>query len=209
MPVVIYSTYIPVSDSGREIAAQEHRLGRSLLYDGLLSLYGLTVSPEDIAVGKNGKPYLMSAPDIHFNISHCSGLAACAFDNEPIGTDAELIGYFAEILIKRTLSEAEKHFLADIALDENERNEWFYRFWTLKEAYVKRTGIGVDTDLTAFSFFFNGPPEDPASDIICSAPAVSCFQKKLESGHIISVCCSGTCKDIVLLKHQGNPQFTF
>ena len=36
------------------------------------------------------------------------------------------------------------------------RAEWFFRFWTLKEAFVKRSGIGVDTSLHAFSFDF-GP----------------------------------------------------
>ena len=212
MPVIYYSQYKPVSASVREVNEQEHRLGRELLLLALQDLYGLQIRPQDISIAENGKPCLPMHPSIHFNISHCDGLAVCAVDDEPVGVDAEKVGYFAEILIRKVLSEEEKSFLssvthvsaegsgsdhqeptADAVAADSAKDlcqEWFYRFWTLKEAYVKRTGIGVDTDLTAFSFQFAG------NSVTCSDPSVRCFQAILSSGHIISLCYTGDTKSV-------------
>lgn len=73
----------------------------------------------------------------------------------PIGIDAEFPGYYPDVLVDRALSESEKDFLQSHNADLSENREWFYRLWTLKEAYVKKYGIGVDTDLTDFSFTFS------------------------------------------------------
>ncbi len=159
MITVYYSHYVPVSDSIPEVSAQEHALGRALLLHGLRELYGLCLAPEQLdsrlAAGTCGKPYLADRPGIQFNITHCDGLAACAFGDRPVGIDAELPGYFAEVLISRALSAGERELLAAAAArGESLRREWFFRLWTLKEAYVKMTGTGVDVPLREISFSF-------------------------------------------------------
>ena len=234
MPVIYYSKYIPISDSVREVNEQEHRLGRELLTEALYELYGLRIRPEEISAAQNGKPRLPAYPAVHFNISHCDGLVVCAVDDEPVGVDAEKTGYFAEILINKVFSEEEKSFFtaqtaqeqgasavsaASVDSADELRQEWFYRFWTLKEAYVKRSGIGVDTDLKAFSFRFTDftekeQPEKVVSarpdsftsaacknrslTVICSDPAVRCFQTALPDGHIISLCYTGDHKSVCM-----------
>lgn len=247
MLAVYYSYYTPVSDSIPEICAQEHALGRALLLHGLEELCGLSWSEEQLgaalAAGPQGKPCLANHPDVHFNITHCDRLAACAFSDRPVGVDAELPGYFAEVLINRALSADEKKTLADMGHTEALRREWFFRFWTLKEACVKMTGTGVNVPLQEISFSFGLPPsettrtsqtcngrfpasrqvpepesmqtsrntaQEPAaspgtqilrwlpetectrdSSVICSSDSgVRCFQKTLETGHILSVCAS-------------------
>ena len=190
MPHIYYTTYTPISDSLSEIRKQEHTLGRRLLVRGLQELYHLSVSedtlPPLLSTTETGKPYLPAHPDIQFNISHCDGLVVCAFDKYPVGVDAELPGYFAEILINHSLSEQEKSFLQSAGTTPALRQEWFYRFWTLKEAYVKKTGTGVDADLKAFSFSFFGNAEP--YQIRCSNPSITCWQEKLPSGQILSLC---------------------
>ena len=205
MSVLYLSEYVPVSDSVREVSEQEHALGRALLFRGLSELYQLNFDPADealiIAADKNGKPYLRYHPEICFNITHCSGLVACAFHDAPVGIDAELPGYFAEVLIGRALSGSEKSLLMSCNHDEDLRRECFWRLWTLKEAYVKRSGIGVDTDLKAFSFAFDAfstPDVGKPVKVACSDPSVSCFQLFLKSGHIVSLC-TGRAKDESLL----------
>lgn len=217
MPTVYYSHYTPVSDSIPAVCAQEHALGRSLLLCGLWDLCGIRLSKEQLesglAAGEHGKPYLADRPDIQFNITHCDGLAACAFSAVPVGIDAELPGYFAEVLINKALSEDEKKTLSAAGLTESLRREWFFRFWTLKEAYVKMTGTGVDIPLREISFSFHqvqgsparlertsGRPADAVHrireselsqgpfSIQCSEPGVRCFQTTLGTGHILSVC---------------------
>lgn len=190
MPAIYYSHYTPYSDSVSVISKQEHRLGRTLLVRGIYELFHLPLTYDKIDAvlryDANGKPYLPDYPEICFNITHCDRLAACAFHDRPIGIDAEAPGYFPASLINRALSEKEKCFLQSKSTSVPEREEWFYRLWTLKEAYVKKSGIGVDTDLTGFSFSFTNNRN--GFSIICSDSSVSCYQTQLSSGQILSVC---------------------
>ena len=187
-----------------EISRLEHELGRALLIKGLDDLYGLKYSAEDeatlISAGPSGKPYLHDHPDIFFNITHASGLVACAFHSDPVGIDVELPGYFPEVLIGRALTESEKAILLSCSHDERLRQECFWRLWTLKEAYVKRSGVGVDSDLNAFSFSFDPsivPETTSPVEIGCSDTEVSCSQMFLKSGHIISLCTSPSTDSLV------------
>jgi 4'-phosphopantetheinyl transferase len=198
MPVIYYTYYEPGSRSVAEVSSLEHDLGRALLVKGLKELYATGYAAgKDMSVssGPDGKPYLTHHPDIHFNITHCNGLVACAFSDSPVGIDAEHIGYFPEVLIGRALAESEKVILLSCSHDEYLRQECFWRLWTLKEAYVKRSGIGVDTDLKAFSFDFDAavtPDYGIPSPVNCSDNGVSCHQFFMERGHIISVCTDRT-----------------
>lgn len=190
MPAIYYAYYTPISQNIPDISAQEHSLGHRLLVQGLKDLYRLTFSCEQmdalLAADENGKPYLPGYPDIFFNISHCSGLVACAFDHHPVGVDVELPGYFPDVLIRRALSESEKDFLQAAGSTPALKQEWFYRLWTLKEAYVKKSGCGVDTNLTEFSFSFD--LSKTPFQIQCTDTDVSCFQEILSKGHILSLC---------------------
>ena len=195
MPAILYTFYSPEGKSVPEITQLEHSLGLTLLRTGLSRLYGLHYDAEScdkaVLACENGKPYLSDHPGIFFNITHANGLVACAFHDEPVGIDTEKKGYFPEILIKRALTDSEKALLAAHSDTEELRQEWFWRLWTLKEAYVKRSGIGVDTDLKAFSFSFEGrmiPDDAGFLPVKCSDPGASCFQVLLESGHILSLC---------------------
>lgn len=206
MPVIYYSYYTPVSRSITAVSAQEHALGRKLLLLGLQDLYRLEPPMEGdvplLDAGPGGKPVLAGHPDICFNISHCDGLAACAFHDRPIGVDAELPGYFPEILIRRALSEQEKGFLQAAGDTPARRQEWFYRLWTLKEAYVKKSGIGVDTDLTSFSFSFSNTGDTKDPHAVCSDPGVSCYQVKLAHGQILSLCYEGGQEQPLLIEQS-------
>ena len=195
MSVIYYTYYDRFSGSVREISRLEHELGRALLFKGLSELYDIScaegINDSLVSAGPDGKPFLTDHPEIFFNITHAAGLVACAFHSGQIGIDAELRGYFPEVLIGRALAESEEQLLLSYSSDESMRQECFWRLWTLKEAYVKKSGIGVDTDLKAFSFSFEDRMRYDGSGLLCvrcSDPSVSCFQFGTESGHIISLC---------------------
>ena len=124
-------------------------LGAGMLLDIGLSDYGLKESEVSISYGTNGKPYLPMEPHIHFNISHSGKIAVAVFADVETGCDVELVQ-------KADLSLAERFFCAweygyIVQQDgEEQRGEAFYRLWTLKESFIKATGIGLSLPLDKF-----------------------------------------------------------
>ena len=177
------------------VARLEQRLGRQLLHRGLQEFYRITMPFEDlsatVSLTPEGKPYLPDYPSIQFSISHAGGIICCAFHDQPIGIDTELPGYFPKVLVNKMLTAEEKSLLQREAKTDPLRNEWFYRLYTLKEAYVKMSGTGLDTDLQAFSFAFESDPETGFLLPRCSDPSVQCFQTTLPEGHLLSLCYQG------------------
>ena len=91
-----------------------------------------------------------------FNLSHTSGLVACAVaDRRLIGVDVEPVGRPGiEDVVACHFSPAERDHLA--ACTPNERTARFSELWTLKESYLKAIGAGLSHPLTTFRFAFEG-----------------------------------------------------
>ena len=190
MLTVYYCHFSPGDGTPGENARMQHRLGRLLLARGLEELTGCCLKPEALEASLTftpaGKPMLPAFPSVHFNITHCEGFAACAFGDFPLGLDAEQAGSYASVLEKKVLSEPEIRLLKE-KQDPALRREWFHRLWTLKEAYVKMTGTGLDTDLKAFSFSFD-PADAGCRWPVCSDGSVACWQTVFPGGKILSLC---------------------
>ena len=210
MSYILWQRYDSSSLSVKATTELEHRMGRELLRMGLRRFFGRTYPDEEWEQAVRiepvtGKPYLEDH-FAEFNITHTGGLAACAFDRVPVGLDSEKIGYFPEILIKKALTDSEKQLLWEKGTTDGEREEWFYRLWTLKEAYGKRTGQGVAGDLKAVSFRFSG--ENDPYGIACTDEGVSMRQYRITDEHILSVCTEqGSIikqKDEICAVHEGN-----
>lgn len=91
--------------------------------------------------GALGKPYLKGG-GTQFSVSHTKGAVclAMSYGESDIGVDIELKRRrVSERLKARVLSDGER---AEVSSDED-----FIRVWVKKEAFLKRTGIGVATDL--------------------------------------------------------------
>jgi len=101
--------------------------------------------------GPHGKPSIEGRTDLHFNISHCRGLAACALRfGRPVGIDVEWLGRPAPIEVaQRFFSDDETNYL--LRLPDAERHEAFFQIWTLKEAYIKAVGLGLSQPLRDFT----------------------------------------------------------
>ena len=99
---------------------------------------------ELLGTGENGKPFLKDRPDIHFNISHCSGLVVCAFCEHPVGIDVEQVKPVRESLVKRVLHKDEQQVLRQYGeISDAHVQRLFFRYWTLKESYLKQDGTGL------------------------------------------------------------------
>ena len=204
---IYYCTYSPRQGSVSDVSGYEHRLGRALLCAGLREATGLPLQAGELdsllACSASGKPWLPSHPSVHFNITHCPGMAACALGNFPLGLDAEPIGGYAPVLEKKILTEQEQSLLHEEHFPSGQE-EGFHRLWTLKEAYVKMTGTGLDTDLKSFSFSFGTGTSK--SRPVCSDPAVSCFQWIIEEHLVLSLCALSNgrpCSEPALIRMQA------
>lgn len=88
-----------------------------------------------------GKPYFNELP-LYFSLSHSKDFCLCAFSEQEIGADIELIKEKPNKVGERFFSEEEKKEL-QFCEDIRGKNLLFYKLWTRKEAYGKMTGCGV------------------------------------------------------------------
>ncbi len=125
-----------------------------------LSLYA-DVEPETwrFATNPYGKPEIeeaMNPQGIRFNLSHTRGLIVIALVlKHEIGVDVENPERRSDIsrIANRFFSKPEAEDLKDAAeKDEAQAREQFFRYWTLKESYIKACGKGLSMPLDQFSF---------------------------------------------------------
>ncbi|MGV8835344.1 4'-phosphopantetheinyl transferase family protein [Cellvibrio sp.] len=103
-----------------------------------------------------GKPYLPQS-DIHFSLSHSGHWALLAVGKtELIGIDIEAVGTTRD-LIGIAESYYHPHEFAQLqALAGSAQHDYFYRLWTLKEAFFKATGTGISAGLEKIAFGLTG-----------------------------------------------------
>ena len=142
-------------DRGAFIAA--HALTR-----GTLSRYAsLAPSEWRFCSGPHGKPEIaaeVDSPPLRFNLSHTRGLVAVAVGmRHSLGVDIELVDRdrLGLDLALSTFAPAECEHL--LRLPVAEQTVAAFRFWTLKEAYLKATGLGLSVPLKHFAFTLAGP----------------------------------------------------
>lgn len=159
----------------------QHRHAHRLLRE-CMKPYGIDYTEETpVVFGELGKPSLKEYPDVHYNLTHADGIAACLAADTECGIDAERVRQYRPNVIKRTFSEKEKALIE--STPEEERNLLFFRLWTLKEAYVKAIGIGVSYPMNTVEFSFEG------DKIVTNIEGYSFKQYVLGGGaFVVSVC---------------------
>ncbi len=192
---VYYKRY-ESGDAGRsEQASHAHALGRQVLASALKAEYNIDFSEDMITLAAGGKPILKDYP-IHFNISHCDGLVACAVSDVPVGIDVEKARKVTDSLIRKACSPGEQAYVADgfpflnsipnagaEGTAHGEKEDRFLQLWTLKESYLKMTGEGMAKPLDQVNFSFKENPKE----IDCNQKG-NFFQIRLEQEYWLSVC---------------------
>ena len=110
-----------------------------------------------IKTEKEGKPYISNYDNIHFNMSHAGKMVACAISDEEIGIDIEKIDPLIDMKIAQTFfynSEYEDIKKSDDKVDK------FFKYWVLKESYMKYTGLGFNLDLDSFEIIIENEEEN-------------------------------------------------
>jgi len=126
-------------------------VGRGALRVLLGRQTGLSPSRLSFEHGPKGKPSLVQAPELEFNVSHSSERAVIALTRGgPVGIDIERLRDIedADDIARRFFSprEVETYF----AVDADRRKRAFFNCWTRKEAFVKALGEGLFLSLDRF-----------------------------------------------------------
>ena len=112
--------------------------GAYLLLDKLLKEENIT-NPI-FKTEKYGKAYISNFENVHFNLSHSGKLVACAISDKKVGVDIEYNDPAIDLNIAKHYfynSEYER-----IMNSQNPSDE-FFKFWVLKESYMKIHRIGI------------------------------------------------------------------
>jgi len=158
----------------------EHLVTRALIRT-TLSRYHPTVDPRAWQFTTNafGRPELagpLCEPRLRFNLSHTDGMIVClvAVDRE-VGIDVENVTHRQVDGVEIADHYFSTTEVADLrVLPRSEQRDRFFDYWTLKEAYIKARGLGLQLPLDQFSFhlgddgpirisFGPGIADDPAS----------------------------------------------
>jgi 4'-phosphopantetheinyl transferase len=134
----------------RETFIAAHALTRAMLsHHG-----GLPPQAWRFVAGPHGRPSRdpsHNRPDLHFNLSHTTGLVACALAHQEVGVDVESVERSASTgrIAGRFFTPPEVALID--ASPETERQRVFFRLWTMKEAVMKAMGLGFQLPLDEFS----------------------------------------------------------
>jgi 4'-phosphopantetheinyl transferase len=132
----------------------------------------LRIDPVDVLVRylSSGKPVLAperSGDRLQFNLSHSHDLALCAVGRgRRLGVDVEWIRpeFAGEGIAERLFAPCEAAAIR--SLPRSRQIEAFFACWTLKEAYLKARGVGLQIPLNQFAVT---PAADQSAALLCDA----------------------------------------
>jgi 4'-phosphopantetheinyl transferase len=169
----------------------EFVLGRAMLR--LVLARHLDVSPRAIAfrLGPFGKPELAgepSRPPVYFNVSHSAGLVVAAFSlMGEVGVDVEDTERPISPAVQRQVFAPEERQSWE-SLPPDEQGRGVAARWTLKEAFLKAHGAGLNLPLLGFVFDeSSGEPRIRFSPPIDDDPARWRFYQTRVARHVVSL----------------------
>ena len=147
-----------------------HKEAFSLLEKNLIEKFHFKKEDLKYKYGRKGKPYLEKSP-LNFSISHCNEVVVCSVNKMKIGIDIEDIKNINKYVISKTLTEVERKNMEF----SNRRDEYFFRLWTLKEAFIKCIGQGLSYGMRNVEFKIS----DNDTNILCNINGFNFKQEKV------------------------------
>jgi len=177
---------------------EHHRLtylvAHALLRAALSKHTGVKPADWQFQTNPFNKPFIadpLNALGLHFNLSHTDGMVAMALTQiGPLGIDVE--------------STTHAQNVSEIAQDILTPNEYrnlnqqphthqhtrLLKYWTLKEAFVKATGLGLTSGLQTFEFDLDAQPQPVIQFLSPNETLAKSWefqQYTLPYGHIIAL----------------------
>ena len=125
----------------------------SIAYKEVQKLVTYTFGLLDCIIEKDemGKPFFQKHIDYDLSISHTDGLVAVAVGKNPkIGLDVEKIHKVSDTIIEKYYSKAEKREILRTRVNAELVET---KIWTMKEAYSKCLGTGLNRELLMLDIY--------------------------------------------------------
>lgn len=94
-----------------------------------------------------GKTYIANYEDIYFNISHSGKMVCCAISDKEIGSDIEYTDPDIDLNIAKNYFYNSEY---ENIMNSKNPSDKFFKYWVLKESYMKYTGLGFRLELNDF-----------------------------------------------------------
>lgn len=152
-------------------------MGAWLLLMHALQAEGIAEREICLSYGEHGKPYLADHPELFFNLSHSGNRVLCAVSDGEVGCDVQKIKRYDGQLAERFFSPEEYGYLSKVSKEE--RDTLFFRYWTLKESFIKNIGTGLALPLNQFSIQLSGDGVGVKQQVL---PEETFFFRDVDSG---------------------------
>ena len=166
----------------------------------VLSKYA-AIAPQDwrFELSEHGRPQLSrehagvpGLSDLRFNISHTEGLIAIAVSRQgEVGVDVENVDARPAPIDVASAYFAPAELAALQQVPADRQSTAFFRYWTLKESYIKARGLGLSLPLDQFSFVLHSDQSIGFS----TAPALNdpaaqwrFWQFGVAGSHVLALC---------------------
>lgn len=134
---MIYSAY---SKGANFNTLEEQRIkSMELLSYGLEEEFHVQKTDLYLDYSPLGKPSFRDYKEINMNIAHCRHGVTVVLSRDCVGIDIEQIKPYNVYAAKKTLDENERKRV-EASVDPSKE---FFRYWTLKESYIKAIGMGL------------------------------------------------------------------
>lgn len=194
----------------REEMVQKKVLAGIFMQYGLSRVTGVPIRNICYSYGKQGKPELDwmnisrredllfrqiqdissvrdsgSVEQLDFNLSHSGKYVVLAVSDKPVGVDVERLRNNRQNIAKRCFHKKEYEDIMALQSQES-RDRRFLEYWTMKEAYVKRTGDGLRIPLNSFCVKRSGEGVSSVENTGC--PKIWFATGFVEEDYAVSVC---------------------
>ncbi|HSI46677.1 MAG TPA: 4'-phosphopantetheinyl transferase superfamily protein [Ideonella sp.] len=153
---------------------QVYLAGRWQLRCELAMLLGGEPEAQPVDLAASGATTLPGT-GLHANLSHSGGWLAVAIGDAPVGVDIEQLNPRRDVLgLAQMVCSPAQVALLQAQPDTLLRMHQFYRWWTLKEAWLKHRGLGLQfPTLQSLAFDAAGPDIASAASGLLTDPPLA------------------------------------
>jgi 4'-phosphopantetheinyl transferase len=181
---------------------RDYALAHALLRQTLASSGSHAPADWLFTTDDRGRPGLANG-QLVFSLSHTRGLVACAVSTAgQVGLDVEAVRPIEAVQIADDFFSADEQRQLEL-LNAPAAALRFFDCWTLKEAYSKAIGAGLQLPLNATSFMLAGRTIEASFPE--GSPSAACVLFSAGEGYRLAVAAIGATGGNPLIMRNGNP----